>query len=585
MSALSSSVDEIRGNPEQWAALTTPGNCVVLAPPGSGKTKLLTTRVAIDLTNTIPDPQGAACVTMTNPAAGELRDRLYALNVDRRPALFIGTVHRFVLNRIVLPFAAFAGKPALSSMSIATDSQRKSAYADAINATGPGDHRLLRSTVEHHFKRLSPPEIWAQSGEAVVAVGSGYRERLHAQGLIDFDEIIELGVQFVEQHQMIRRVLTAQYPHMYVDEYQDLAPGLDRLVKALCFDYVHNAQLFAVGDPDQAVYAFTGTRPELLIELAQRSDVTPITLRRNYRCGEEIIRLAHGVKLGQSPVDAQRTGGTVTVNECPGGFPEQCIRATQQVLTTVQAGVPLHEIALICSNNDLCSTLLTALRGAGIAAFFRNTNDYRHTAATAFVEGCAAWACGGRETSNYRLGALLRQWRSVYGPGHDREIDAALTTLLLGYQGRADETALSFLDAVLAVGLASALQRPEMGDDATQIAAMRAALSDGALSDFTIEDLAERARKTDRVEITTMTSSKGLEFDAVLILGLDQDRVPFFAAKTKDQMAEERRKFYVSLTRARDEVHLFYSGFVEVGWGDGFNRKGPSQFLAEVGVL
>jgi DNA helicase II / ATP-dependent DNA helicase PcrA len=209
VSALSSSVNEIRDNPEQWAALTTPGNCVVLAPPGSGKTKLLTTRLAVDLTDTIPDPQGAACVTMTNPAAGELRDRLYALNVDRRSALFVGTVHSFVLNRIMLPFAAFAGRRDLNVLSIATDAQRKSAMANAITAAGPGDHRLIRSTVEHHFKRLSPPEIWAHSGEVVAAVGAGYRERLHAQGLIDFDEIIEIGVQFVEDPPCAYRPVSA----------------------------------------------------------------------------------------------------------------------------------------------------------------------------------------------------------------------------------------------------------------------------------------------------------------------------------------------------------------------------------------
>jgi DNA helicase-2/ATP-dependent DNA helicase PcrA len=582
---LSASVDDLRGNPEQWAALTTAGHCVVLAPPGSGKTKLLTTRVAVDLTNTIPEPQGAACVTMTNPAVGELRERLRALHVDRRGALFVGTVHSFVLNRIVLPFVGYAGQPELAQMSIATDAQRKRALNEAIAAAGAGDRRLIRSTVEHHFKRLSPPQAWAQSGAAVAAAGAGYRDRLHTEGLIDFDEIIELGVRFVETHQLIRRVLNAQYPRIFVDEYQDLAPGLDRLVTALCFDDVNGSQLFAVGDSDQAVYAFTGTRPELLIELSERPDVTPITLRRNYRCGEEIIRIAHGVKHGKSPVDAHRAGGSVTLDKCPGGFGEQCGHAAQRVTATQQSGTPLHEIAVICSTNDLCLTAVKALADDGTPAFFRNTSDYRNTSATVFVEGCAAWSCSGRETSNYPLGSLLRQWRALYGPDRDREHDATLTALLLGYRDRGDEPAHHLLDDLLTAGLGAVLQRPELGDDAVQIEAMRTALSTGGLSDLTVDGLAERARKTDRVEVTTMTSSKGLEFDVVFILGLDEDRIPFFAAKTADELAEERRKFYVSLTRARDEVHLYYSGFVEVDWGNGINRKGASRFLTEIGML
>ena len=105
-----------------------------------------------------------------------------------------------------------------------------------------------------------------------------YEALLRSQGLIDFDDVVATAVQFVEQHQIIRRALTARYPRFYVDEYQDLAPGLDRLIQALCFDYAVNAELFAVGDPDQAVFGFTGSRPELLTELANRNGVTPVQL-------------------------------------------------------------------------------------------------------------------------------------------------------------------------------------------------------------------------------------------------------------------------------------------------------------------
>lgn len=97
----------------------------------------------------------------------------------------------------------------------------------------------------------------------------------------------------------------------------------------------------------------------------------------------------------------------------------------------------------------------------------------------------------------------------------------------------ADAPAHRFLDDVLSVGLTAVLQRPELGDDAVQIAAMQTALTTGALSGLTIQGLAERARKTGRVEVTTMTSSKGLEFDVVFILGLDEDRVPFCGQKPR----------------------------------------------------
>jgi DNA helicase-2/ATP-dependent DNA helicase PcrA len=586
MNSLSASVNDLRDNSEQWAALTTEGHCVVLAPPGSGKTKLLTTRVAVDLANKISEPQGAACMTMTNPAAGELRERLSALGRGRRESLFIGTVHSFVLSKVVLPFAAYVGRPELMQISIASTADSGRAFREAINAiAGHGaDHRLIKSTVEHHRKRLSPPESWERSGEVIVKVAARYLEILHNQGLIDFDELIGIGVHFVENHQLVRQVLNARYPHFYVDEYQDLAPGLDRLIKALCFDYRTGSQLFAVGDPDQALFAFTGTRPELLIELANRGDVTPINLRRNYRCGEEIVRVAQLVKHGQSPVVADRAGGSVTTELCPDGFAQQCSRSAERIAAARQRGVALHEIVLLATTNELCGTALIALREAGVPAYFRNTDDYRLTACTALVEGCAAWACRGRETSNYRLGSLLRQWRSIHGAAHTREQDAALTQLLLNHQTRGELPAYVFLDALLDLGLGAALQRPELADDAVQIAAMHAALTTtGRLNGLTIDGLAARALKTDRVEVTTMTSSKGLEFDIAIILGADQGRIPFYKASA-EQIAEDRRKFYVSLTRARHEVHIYYSGFVE--WASGnIGRNGPSMFLRETRLL
>ena len=100
-------------------------------------------------------------------------------------------------------------------------------------------------------------------------------------------------------------------------------------------------------------------------------------------------------------------------------------RSAERIAAARQRGVALHEIAVHCTTNELCRRAVEALRQAGVPAYFRNTDDYRLTPCTALVEGCVAWACRGRETSNCRLGSLLRQWRSIQGTGHTREQDAA----------------------------------------------------------------------------------------------------------------------------------------------------------------
>jgi DNA helicase-2/ATP-dependent DNA helicase PcrA len=586
VSQLSQSINDLKTNPRQWDAFTTEGHCVVIAPPGSGKTKLLTTRLAYDLASKIPKPHGAACITLTNAAADELRRRVEMLGVEDRPNLFVGTVHSFALRKVIEPFSGVVDRPELAHISIASERQCAQAYDEAMREVlGPyGDTRNVRSTIDFNRQRLATDEDWAKSGDLIWGIARRYELKLRAQGLFDFLDVVAIAVQLVEHHKVIRRVLTAQYHHLYVDEYQDLAPGLDRLVRALCFDYVLNSDLFAVGDPDQALYAFTGTRPELLPELAKRAEVTSVELDHNYRCGENIIRIANLLRQGKAPMTGDRDGGHVSATRCPGGLADQYRHVVQRVRAARERDVPLHEIAVLCPLNAQCEAVTTALRTAQIPARVRGS-EYRFTMITAFVEGCAAWATLGHETSNYRLATLLRRWRIALGPQWSREADITLTRLLLDYGLRRTEPAHHLLNDLLDHGLQTAISQVALADDAVEVRRMASALHSGALRSLSVRDLAERARRVDRVEVTTMTSSKGLEFDIVMLVGVDEDSIPYYlSVNDSAKLAEDRRKFYVSVTRARDELRAFYSGFVMTPYGRRID-KGPSRFLRDVGLV
>src|SRR5439155_24378385 len=175
--------DELRTNERQWQAFTAEGHCVVLAPPGSGKTKLLTTRLASDLVNRIARPHGAACITLTNAAADELERRLDALSVDRRSTLFVGTVHSFALTRIVLPFAAVGGYPELSNPQIASDRQVNAAIDHAVGEFyRDGERRFVDSTVKR-LRRMMDPDEWARAGGSIAHVSKRFEQILHEQGL------------------------------------------------------------------------------------------------------------------------------------------------------------------------------------------------------------------------------------------------------------------------------------------------------------------------------------------------------------------------------------------------------------------
>ena len=156
-----------------------------------------------------------------------------------------------------------------------------------------------------------------------AAVAERWEQILAERGLVDFDSIVRHAVEIVEGNAWVRRALAARFPHLFLDEYQDLAPGLDRLVRALCFDETADADLFAVGDPDQSIMGFNGSRPELLLELAERPFVHCVRLETNYRSRASIVQAALRALGEDRNIEWLDEGGEIALHECPEGKDQQ----------------------------------------------------------------------------------------------------------------------------------------------------------------------------------------------------------------------------------------------------------------------
>lgn len=585
MSALSDAREQIAENSRQQEAFEARGHCMVVAPPGSGKTKLLTTRLAQDFVDEIHPPHGAACITYGTAAAAELAARLRALGVKRRANLFVGTVHGFALNAIIRPYAPLVGQGDVLEARVADKDARERIMNGAIDAVYDEYENTFAvdTTVERRRRHIEFADDEAMFGGARIAeVARRYEEGLAAEGFIDFDDMVRIAVELVRDHEFVRKALTARFPMLYIDEYQDLGPGLHYLVNSLCFDERASSTLFAVADPEQCIYVFSGAAPELVEDVAKRPDVTDVSLEVNYRCSEEIIRQSMTALDQPIKVEGLREGGTVAVHKVEGWVKGQAREALPLIEEAIEQNTPLENIAVICITNNECQEAAEILREGGIPVFVRTSDQYATTPATQFLEGAAEWVSVPRGEAGFSLADLLASWRGLLADKWERASAIELVSYLLSIEDGAVTLARDLVERIAAMGLTESLSdRIEGQESADSIEVMLKNFASGeSLDGLTISELGDRAQAKNRVHVITMHSSKGLEFDYVYILGLEYNRLPWWSA-TDWEIIQARRQFYVALTRARQSVHMYYTGWTV----DKYQRRhndGPSRFVEKL---
>jgi DNA helicase II / ATP-dependent DNA helicase PcrA len=324
---------DLLGNPGQQAAYDSLGHCVVLAGPGSGKTKTLVLKLARILAEDVRAPRGVACITYSQECARELTRRLEGLGLGAAPNLFVGTVHGFCLRHILMPYARLAGLDAPYPLTLATTRQVETTFKRvAERLLGIGQPYKLNDMGRYrrvHLDRDAPD--WNADPD-LARIAERYEGVLRRAGIVDFDDLVIYGNQLVANHDWVLSAIAARWPVLAVDEYQDLGLPLHRIVKRLAFD--GGVRLFAVGDADQSIYGFAGADGALLLELAERDDVEAVRLRFNYRSAGRIIRaseLALGEVRGYLAHDPRRQA-VIEFTERPGGLEDQAAYVVETLI-------------------------------------------------------------------------------------------------------------------------------------------------------------------------------------------------------------------------------------------------------------
>ena len=584
--------EELRDNPGQWAAYESVGHCVVLAGPGSGKTKTLTIKLARMLAEDVKAPRGIACITYSNECARELRRRLQDLGVEENDRVFIGTIHSFSLKNIVAPFASTAGIKITQPIKVATQEEQRKAFEEAVTRV------LGESAKAYQFKvpidayrrtRLDRSAADWNEHSDFAAVITDYEMRLRRSGLIDFDDMMLIGLGLVESHEWVRRALTAKFPILAVDEYQDLGVPLHRMVMSLCFRA--GVRLFAVGDADQSIYGFTGAKPELLRQLSERKDVKAVTLPFNYRSSPEIVAAGEAVlgeERGYSATTASK--GLVDIHYFENGLEEQANAIIEELIPAAldrDKKRRLGDVAVIYT--DLYDGNLVSGCAAEAGLEFVRIDSGAPIPATPLIrwlQDCAAWCAGGWRRSRPKLRVLIGSWLR-FNPSVERTPDLRhIQRVLVRYlfsNREPDEPLKIWLEGFTKELLGPAFEREgTLRDEEKNVTALLALTDEGKeLENATIATFSGKGGSPNHLNLITLHSAKGLEYDVVFLLGMDQGRLPSWRDNSAEKIAEARRRFYVGVTRAKREVHLTYSGFTTNQNGYRFDN-GPSPFLIEL---
>ncbi|MYJ53718.1 MAG: AAA family ATPase [Nitrospira sp. SB0672_bin_25] len=620
---------------QREAVLAGAGPVLVVAGPGTGKTKTLTVRLAYLLAERHVAPEALLAMTFTTRAAREMRERLERLIGSQADRVFLGTFHSFCFqllkaegHRLDLP-PDFGVADRRDQITIMQRALRRLGQPDTRTATQRKLHEVI--AFRNRQANIEPPV----DDTGLAEIAEAYQRQLRKCDLLDFDELLFLGVRLLEGFADVRESLRQRYAHVLVDEYQDVDPVQQQLLGFLAGD---RSRLWVVGDGDQAIYAFRGVESEHVLGFEQHfPNGRVITLDQSYRFTPQIAAAASQV-IRQNALRRPLTLNTANASGVPVhvvSFPDEQAEAAwivrqieervggtshyQQYKGKVTDTVSRREqsfrdVAVLCRLHALTKPLQEALRNSGIPhrvvgearffdksivkdvlAYLRVMHNPHDDSSFAHVLNRPPRGIGGQtqaaleaEAEQHGLSLYDALRRSVVLSSSQMRAVKSMITLLEEAQRKTEEKSLSQFIAYVAdvTGLRQWRidQDPRHENDLLLLRSI-AAKYDEVNTATALEQFLEEATlavevddydaSIDAVSLMTIHAAKGLEFSEVMLCGVEEGSLP----RENADLEEERRLFYVALTRAKERVWLLHcrSRFLFGGRHD----REPSRFLQE----
>lgn len=640
--------DHLRGlNPAQEkAVLTTEGPLLVLAGAGTGKTRVVTSRIAHLVSKGVP-PHAIGAVTFTNKAAKEMAQRAAAFLKGRTEGLTVSTFHSLGA-RLLRDYGTACG--VARNFTIADPGDQEDLVADALRELGMGRDQIQPK--DAHFRismwkngAIGPEQAGAAARdpkeERIADAYALYEELLRRRSLVDFDDLILLPLRMLEKDEGVRKTVQERWRYWMVDEYQDTNATQYHLMRLLAGP---KPNLCVVGDDDQSIYGWRGAEPDRILKFTRDfPGAQVVALEQNYRSTMTILSAANrvialnGMRREKKLWSSLGQGAPITLFVAPDDR-EETDWVGRNVARLVAEGHAPKDIAILFRANRQCRPLEQALRTRSIPyrvlgtfSFFdrREVRDllaYARAALNdrddpAFLRIVNTPARGIGKTSvdvmkrtagDRRCGLLAALEGGISSlPTQAKEGGELLLGIIRAMREQGKQSARAAFNHVIeavnyrdyikleTTDALERLARIAVVEEFLEAAGEHDSRRGGGLAKF-VEDLSlrDQEKKDDKedkpaVSLLTVHASKGLEYRNVFIVGCEEGLLPHQnsigspdddtdAAEETRGIEEERRLFYVAVTRARERLWMSRAA-KRIRFGKEEPRF-PSRFLGEMGM-
>ena len=596
------------------------GPCMVLAGPGSGKTTVITQRVKYLIEECDAPPEKILVITFTKASATEMKTRFCRMFRGAAGVSF-GTFHALFFKIIRYAYHYDA------SSILREDERLRLIYdsAESLKLEGREAADFVQ-TVSEEISRVKgneiPPDKFnsaACSGDGFVRMYSAFTEKLASEKKLDFDDMMLMCLRLFEERRDILEFWQQCYEYILIDEFQDISPLQYKLIMLLAKP---QNNIFVVGDDDQSIYSFRGAAPEMMFRFEKDfKDTVKIILGQNYRCGKHIVEasaglISHNKKRFKKMLTSEGNGRDSVIFRSFANLEDENNYIVQMIQMLEREGIEAREIAVLYRTNSEPRSLIRCLKEQNISFTAKETvpNIFNHWIAKNF---CAYMEMAeGNITRTVLLSVMNRPKRyitrdslksetvtfeNLYEANRDKcyvreKIDKLkydLTNI-----GKLDpyaavkyiRFAVGYEDYLKEYAKTRSIDFDELKEVVDEVQELAKGFNSYREWKKFIQEygetLREAAEKTaqqkdsenEGVNLMTFHSAKGLEFDTVFILDASEDYTPYWQAQTTSDIEEERRMFYVAMTRAKKHLYIVHA---EERYGRQFEL---SRFVSEAGI-